>query len=131
MSETRARRRIRKAVESRGYGVKSIEWEPVYYGGEMDGACGGWALTTDRPHVPNTYPGDDLYGFTVEMMLAEIDEWLRPAEPCACDQGIRWGDRPRSPNRPLKGEPHRTLHEPDCRWHIAYRLPWWTQDGAR
>lgn len=76
MSETRARKRIRKAVESRGYGVMSLTWEPWYDGGEMSGTCGGWKLILDRDYIMDVFPGNDLYALKVEEMLAQIDYWL-------------------------------------------------------
>jgi hypothetical protein len=44
MAESRARQRIRKAVESRGYTVLAMEWEPWTPGGEKEGICGGWTV---------------------------------------------------------------------------------------
>ena len=41
MTESRARRRIREAVESRGYAIESIEYEPWYNAGEKCGIGGG------------------------------------------------------------------------------------------
>lgn len=125
MSETRTRRRIRKAVESRGYSVKHLDYEAPYDAGEKMGLGGGWWLILDRPYVPNTFPGDDLGGLSVDELVAQIDVWLRPTEPCGCDQGIRWGDHPRDPTHPLKGDPQTTLHEPDCRWYLGYHMRWW------
>ena len=40
-NETRARRRIRKALEAKGYTVKSIDWEPVH---GRHGPTGGWFI---------------------------------------------------------------------------------------
>jgi hypothetical protein len=118
-SETRARRRIRKAIESRGFTVESIEWEPWYDGGEMSGICGGWSVTTTEDFRPHTHPGNDVCGLSVEDTLADID-WSIPAGPCACI-------RPRHyhPSVPIKGDPQKPLHDPDCEWFIRYRLPWW------
>ena len=59
MSETRARRRIRQAVESRGFKVEALDWEPIYDSGEMGGAAGGWSLYLDRDCFENTHPGND------------------------------------------------------------------------
>ncbi|WP_159794492.1 hypothetical protein [Puerhibacterium puerhi] len=125
--ESRPRRRIREAVESRGYRVKSLEWEPIYYAGEMSGYAGGWTLALDRPYVPNTYPGDELGGLSVEVTLADIDWSLRPSEPCGCYPEDRPG---RHPLHRIKGDPERPLHEPGCRWHIAYRPRWWKDSST-
>lgn len=121
MSETRARRRIRKAVESRGCAVVSIEWEPWSAGAEMEGIHGGWHVITDAPLHPNTNYGNDAHGLSIEEVLADIDWTIRPADPCGCYPD----DRSRHPLVPIKGDPEHPLHESDCRWFIAYRLPWW------
>ena len=121
MSETRARKRIRQAIESRGHIVESIEWEPIYHGGEKSGLCGGWTVTTVHSFLPNTWPGNDILGLSVEEVLADIDWSIRPTEPCDCE-------RPRHyhPLVPIKGDPQMALHDKGCRWFIAYRLRWWT-----
>jgi hypothetical protein len=119
-TETRARRRIRLAVESRGYAVEELEWEPIYNGGEMCGWCGGWTLIMDRPHVPNCIPADDLYGFSVDELLAQIDYWLKPDEPCDCDR-----EHSALLAARVIGDPPKPTHAPECRFHIPYRLRWW------
>lgn len=121
---TRARNRIKAAVESRGHRLARLTWEPVSMGSEKCGAEGGWWMETVEPFLPHTSPGNFAGGLSVEDLLAEIDCWLTPPEPCACE-------RPRfySPTRPLRGEGHlRAMHDPSCRWFIAYRLPWWTDE---
>lgn len=122
MSETRARRRIRQAVESRGYSVLSMEWEPWSPGGEKEGIRGGWVVHTDAPLFPNTNYGDEVMGLSVEEALADVDWTIRPTEPCDCYPNDRKG---RHPAHTIKGDPQRPLHEPACRWFIRYRLPWW------
>ena len=122
VAETRTRKRIREAVESRGFHVDQLEWEPPYVGGEMSGWCGGWTLILDRPYVPNTIPGDELSGLSVEELLADIDWALRPSDPCGCYQDDRPG---RHPLNRIIGDPEHPLHEPGCRWYIAYRMFWW------
>jgi hypothetical protein len=117
-SETRARRRIRLAVESRGYQLASLKWEPWYLGGEKEGICGGWYGTTDRPHMANTWPGDEIMGLSVEEVLAWIDQFVHPPEPCECTAT-------HSPINPIRDDPETGLHVLTCRWHIRYRLPWW------
>lgn len=120
MAETRARRRIRAAIESRGYHIESIEWEPVYYAGEMSGMAGGWTVLIDRPYLPNTWPGNDLGWFDVEGVLAQVDYWLKPEGACACD---RTHD-PLTAAR-LKGDPKKPTHGHECDFHIPYCLRWW------
>ena len=121
MSETRARQRIRKAVESRGFEVQELNWEPIYNSGEMCGLAGGWDLVLDRPYLSKTFPGDELGGLSVEEVLADIDYWLRPAEPCECDR-----EHNAMFAAGLINDPHKTTHDPSCKWHISYKLRWWS-----
>lgn len=123
MGETRARRRIRKAVESRNYSIKELAWEPIYNAGEMCGLAGGWELVVDRPFLERTWPGNDLGGLNVEELLADIDHWLEPAGPCPCDRDHHAVLRAHRIN-----DPQKTTHAPDCKWHIPYRLRWWDAD---
>lgn len=123
MSETRARRRIRKAVESRGYGILNLEWESWYETGEGPG--GGWSMILDRDYLPNTRPGNDMYALSVEELLAEIDYWLKPDGDCGCDRTHSAGGAAR-----LINDPKKPTHGADCEWHIRYRLPWWTPAGS-
>lgn len=118
--ETRARRRIRNAVESRGYSVLEMEYEAPYDAGEMMGYGGGWLIELDRPYLTNTWPGDDLWGFNVDEVLAAVDYWLPPTEPCGCDRK----HDPIAAAR-IKGDPKRPTHGPECDHHIKYRLRWW------
>lgn len=124
MSETRARQRIRKAVESRGYAVEELYWEPIYYAGEGFGMAGGWYLQIDRPYAERTYPGDELGGLSVEELLADIDWSLEPPEPCACDRRHN-----AITAAGVKGDPQKTTHDPSCKWHISYRLRWWKKEA--
>lgn len=84
--ETRQRKRIREAVESRGYYVDELEWEAPYNGGEMSGWCGGWTLTLDRAYLENSFPGNDFYALSTDELLADVDYWLVPVVPCSCDR---------------------------------------------
>lgn len=110
--ETRARRRIRRAVESRGRTLRTLEWEQPYMGGEMEGVCGGWWGTTDDERYP------EVMGLNVDDVIACVDSWLVPTEGCLC----------RSPERPpmLSAEPG-WCHEPTCKWHLPYHLRWWPE----
>lgn len=121
VKESRARRRIRKAVESRGYAVTSMEYEPWYDAGEKCGIGGGWSILLDRPFLENTWPGDDLFGLSVEEVLAGIDYWLPPPAPCDCD-------RKHDPMMACRliGDPKKPTHGSECPHHIKYHLPWWT-----
>lgn len=120
MTETRARRRIRQAVESRGYAIESIDWEPIYCAGEMMGHAGGWWIELDRPYLERCYPGNDLGGYSVDEVLAQIDYWLKPESPCDCDRS----HDPMTAHR-IIGDPKKPTHGPDCQFHIKYHLRWW------
>ena len=129
MTETRARRRIREAVESRGFAVEAIEWEPIYNAGEMSGYAGGWSVFLDRPCFENTTPGNDIYALSVDEMVGLIDWSLVPPEPCECYPD---GKRPRRlPTHPKKGDPYEQLHAQGCRYRLKYRLRWWPIEAAR
>lgn len=109
------------AVESRGHAVKSLNWESIYDTG-MDGPGGGWALRLERDYIANTFPGNDLYGLSVEELLAQIDYWLRPDGPCGCDRSHSADMAARQIN-----DPQKPTHGPECRWHIPYHLRWWKE----
>lgn len=119
MAETRAQRRIRQAVESRGYSIKSMNYEPWYNAGEMMGIGGGWEIVLDKRFGPSD-DYDTLYGLSVEELLADIDYSLRPNEPCDCDR-----DHHAALAANRKGDPQTTTHDPACAHHIKYRLAWW------
>lgn len=120
MSETRRQRRIRDAVELRGYQAKEITWEPWGPAAEKSGITGGWTVIVDRPYLERSYPGDDLFGLSVDEVLADIDYWLKPPEPCHCDL-----DHSALRASSLINDPEKPTHSGNCPWYIRYRLPWW------
>lgn len=125
MGESRARKRIREAVESRGFTLDTIEWEPVYNAGEMMGLAGGWWGETVERIWPNTTPGNEFGGLNVEDCLADIDWALGPPSVCECVRPDGF-----DPRGGIKGWPSQVgMHDPGCRWHIHYRLPWWQEHG--
>lgn len=128
MGESRARRRIREAVESRGFTLESLEYERPYDVGEKMGWGGGWWGETAEQVWPNTFPGNEFGGLNVEDCLADIDWALKPPtgfEGCDCVRPANF-----HPRGGLKGWPSQVgMHDPGCRWHIEYRLTWWTQHG--
>ena len=119
MTETRARRRIRKAVESRGYHLVSLEWEPWYDGGEMVGLCGGWYGEMDRSPHPNIHPGNDIMGLSVDETVAWVDAFVTPPEPCDCPT-------PDYPT-PMQSQEPLWYHAVDCPWRLEYWLCWWAE----
>ena len=124
MPETRARRRIRLAVESRGYTLTSLAWEPWGMAAEKEGVPGGWYGTLDRPTSAHDLTPGEIMGLSVEETLAWIDEFVPPPEGCGCT-----ADHSPMLAASAMGDPETGLHEPSCRWRIAYRLPWWTSDA--
>ncbi len=124
--ETRARRRIRLAVESRGFTLASLDYEPAYDCGEKMGIGGGWVGTTIEKIWPNSFPGDEFGGLSVEECLADIDWQIKPTEACECARPTGF-----SPFGGVKGWPSRVgCHDEECRWFIRYHLPWWTEHGT-
>lgn len=91
----------------------------------MGGLAGGWSLTLDRDYLPNTHPGNDMYGLSVEELLAQIDYWLEPEGDCPCDRTHSADMAARIIN-----DPQKPTHGPECEWHIRYRLPWWPALGG-
>lgn len=47
--ETRARRKIRQAVEAKGWTITRMDWEPIRPGGEKEGPDGGWYVEVCAP----------------------------------------------------------------------------------
>jgi hypothetical protein len=47
--ETRARRKIREAIEAKGWTVTLMNWEPIRPGGEKEGPEGGWYCEVRAP----------------------------------------------------------------------------------
>lgn len=125
MAETKARRRIRKAIESRGFTLESLDYEAPYDAGEMMGYGGGWYGSTVEQIWPNTMPGNEFGGLNVEDALADIDWSMTPPEPCACDRPPMF-----NPRGGVKGWPSQVaMHDAECRWFIRYRLTWWREHG--
>ena len=77
------RDRIVRHVESAGWKVNWIEWEPIGLGGEMEGPSGGWqAEITDGERT------DMAMGYNWQQAIAWADniiagEWLTDPLSCA------------------------------------------------
>lgn len=81
-TETRARKRIRKHLESHGLTLLDAYWVPLSMGAEMSGGCaGGWEV----------YTTDDqcFIGENVDELLGYIDDHARPAPVPVQEQGDR------------------------------------------
>lgn len=121
MSETRARRRIRQAVESRGFKLVTLDWEPVSAGSEMGGSCGGWYGRVDRPTDDHTWPSNEVMGLNVDSVIAWVDCFFPTPEPCDCTSGVS----------PFYSHEPVSMHDPDCKWHLDYWMPWWPEVRAQ
>ena len=67
--ESSTRRQIRLAARSIGLGVEEMEWAPIGYGSEMQGARGGWTVFLSN--------GVHVLGYNA----AEVIEWI-----------LKWGN---------------------------------------
>lgn len=119
MMETSARKRIRRAVESRGYNLVSLRWEHWYNAGEKSGIGGGWYGILDRSYQPNSYPSDEIMGLSVEEVIAWIDEFIPVPIPCECVS---------PPVALLYSTTPTNRHDPDCMWYLKYYLKWWNPE---
>jgi hypothetical protein len=113
--ETKARRRIRQAVESRGFKLVSLTWEPWSNGGEKSGICGGWFGELDRQTHP--FPDAEIMGLSVDETVCWVDEFVPTPEPCDCDPPTYPG--------PLQSSEPTFMHEEGCPWRLRYWLRWW------
>jgi len=128
MGESRARRRIRKAVELFGFRLVSLEWEPITAGAEKSGPCGGWLGYIERQdggmidaHWTGSPGRVGVAGYNVEHVLDWIDEFVRPVDPCVCPRA----DPVARQRAQLQN------HTADCRYYLTYRLPWFAaRNGA-
>ncbi len=86
--ETDARRRIRRAVEARGYRLVELTWEPWGAAAEKEGIPGGWEGWVDP--IPSNAPnglagenGDDIFRIPDVMGLSwqEAVEWVNDFLP--------------------------------------------------
>lgn len=75
MSETRARRRIRLAVEAKGYTLTELTWEPWGRAAEKEGIPGGWEGYV-TPVPAGLYGTPAVMGLSLVEALDWIDHWL-------------------------------------------------------
>lgn len=79
MNESVARRKIREAVESRGYTVHDLEWEPWGRAAEKEGIPGGWSLRVEPdPSGPGS-SGLNWFGGLSWQEAVEMIERFLPA----------------------------------------------------
>jgi hypothetical protein len=72
VSETRARRQIRLALEELGATWISIRWEPIGQMVEMSGREGGWTVLALLPGVRHE---EVFLGYSAGEVLGRITEW--------------------------------------------------------
>jgi len=72
--ETRSRRRIREAVESKGGTVLAIRWEPIRHEPNL-GPVGGWTVEAEHPYQPNPSVPMEALGYNLAEVLEEIAGW--------------------------------------------------------
>lgn len=70
--ESRARRKIRQAVEAKGWTITRFDWEPIRLGGEKEGPEGGWYLEVRAPSG-----GEDwVMGYSWQDSVKWVDDFL-------------------------------------------------------
>lgn len=116
MAETKARRRIREAVESRGRSLVSLDWEPWGNGGEKSGITGGWFGTLDGYDDDPLCGRHEIMGLSVDETVAWVDEFIKAPEPCDC---------PPNEESPFLSMVPTSKHNTGCRWHLKYTMRWW------
>jgi hypothetical protein len=73
-AESRARKKIRQAVEAKGYTITRFDWEPIRPGGEKEGLEGGWYLEVRAPSG-----GEDwVMGLNWRDAVEWADRFLKP-----------------------------------------------------
>lgn len=79
--ETRARRRIRLAVEAKGYKLTHLEWEPWGASAEKSGIPGGWYGEVEPKYQEWGFPGNEIMGLSVD----EVLDWIERLVPTRFD----------------------------------------------
>lgn len=71
--ESRARRKIRQAVEARGYQLVELTWEPWGQAAEKEGIPGGWAgYVSPPPHVSEPH----IMGLSWQEAVEWIEQFI-------------------------------------------------------
>jgi hypothetical protein len=77
--EKRARRKIRLAVEAKGYLLTELTWEPWGRAAEKEGIPGGWEGYVE-PEPPGLYGCPAIMGLSLAEALDWIARWLPARE---------------------------------------------------
>jgi hypothetical protein len=71
-TESRARRKIREAIEAKGWTVLRMEWEPIRAGAEKSGPEGGWYVEARAPSGGT----DWVLGYSWQDAVEWAERWL-------------------------------------------------------
>ena len=71
--ESRARRKIRQAIEAKGWTLDWLEWEPIRLGGEKSGPEGGWYGEAIAPSGGS----DWVMGYSWQEAVKWVDDFLQ------------------------------------------------------
>jgi len=77
VSESRARRRIRRAVQAKGYELTELSWSPWGRAAEKEGIPGGWEGYVE-PKPSDLHGTPAVMGLSVDEALDWIEEFLPP-----------------------------------------------------
>ncbi len=84
VAESRARRKIREAVEARGYTIHDLTWEPWGRAAEKEGIPGGWWFRVGPDPTPHGSSGLDWFGgLSWQEAVANVEEFLPSREEAA------------------------------------------------
>lgn len=70
--ESRARRKIRQAIEAKGWTVTLMTWTPISAGGEKEGPAGGWYCEARAPSGGQ----DWVMGYSWQDAVEWAEKWL-------------------------------------------------------
>jgi hypothetical protein len=78
--ETRARRKIRLAVEAKGYRLSELTWEPWGAAAEKEGIPGGWVGYVD-PEPDGLCGTPAVMGLSVEEAVQWVEDFIPKRTP--------------------------------------------------
>lgn len=79
--ESVARRKIRQAVEARGYSVVELTWEPWGQAAEKEGIPGGWwGRIEPDPSPPGSSGLDWIGGLSWQECVSFVEEFIPQSE---------------------------------------------------
>jgi len=82
--ESRAHRKIRQAVEAKGYSLVELTWEPWQAAGEKEGIGGGWwGRVEPDPSPPGSSGLDWIGGLSWQECVAFVEDFIPQREEAA------------------------------------------------